>query len=222
MRIAFVVMAIAACSGRAAPEHVLADDVAMFCGAWQANGGPARMSDLEDYIASRIKSTELREVFARIGPDDDSWPQLYSSLHSEKKYPVRPPAVRESPELVLTVSAGGAVSDHGAPIATADVEMRARAAYVRDRETSVSIIADPAVPFQRVLTILDAAKRVGLARFAFGADAAHLIRLPRQRTTDGSSTTPGLMIGFATNGDVVVAGNAVADASLDGVPSAPG
>ncbi len=232
MKLAWLVIAVAACSGR---DALLADDVAMFCGAWEANGRPERISDLSQYIATRIQSTELRDAFAHTGPGDDP-SHLLRSLHSivdrigvkscptldwmDRTYPPRRPVAQEASELVLTLSATGGVtaSDRGAPAQTtgdADLELRLRATAMRDPETELSIVADPAVPVQSLVALLEAGKNVGLARLAFGTDAAHLIRLARARATSGASTAPNLVIDIGPKGEVVVGGKVVADTELD-------
>ncbi len=235
MKIAWLVIAVAACSARAP----LADDVAMFCGAWEANGRPARIGAMAEYIASRIKTAEMRDVFAGIGPEDDSWPQLFKSLHSmvdrvgvtscptlewmEKTYvPGLRPVAATTHELVLTLSAAGVMTttDRGAApteLAGADLAVWLRAAVMRDPDIALSVIAEPAVTFERVLAIRDAAKSEGLERFAFGTEAAHLVPFTFQQATAGAQPTANLVVEFSASGEVFVAGNLVADSDLDAV-----
>jgi hypothetical protein len=68
MRLVFVLVLVAGCKSQPAQAPLVAD-VKLFCGAWEERGRPAKMTELATYLSSKIKSTELLEGFAGIGPD---------------------------------------------------------------------------------------------------------------------------------------------------------
>ncbi len=70
----------------------------------------------------------------------------------------------------VVVPTDGRVLVNGVPLADdAVLEERARAALADDAELRAVIQADGAVPHRRVIAVLDALKRAGVTRIAFGA-----------------------------------------------------
>ena len=77
-------------------------------------------------------------------------------------------------EVVVSVSADGAYSVGGTPLAGRGVEALVAAlgaAAAGDRATTVIVSADAAAAHQSVINVLDAARRAGLARLVFAAQA---------------------------------------------------
>ena len=75
-------------------------------------------------------------------------------------------------EVVVAVSSDGRYAVGGAPLPSSDAETlrRALSEAARGRqEVQVVVAADALVAHQRVMTVLDAARAVGLTRIAFAA-----------------------------------------------------
>jgi biopolymer transport protein ExbD len=72
--------------------------------------------------------------------------------------------------LSVLLPTDGRILVNGAPVAgDAALVAAARTALARDPELRAVISADGAVPHRQVMTVLDALKRAGLVRIAFGA-----------------------------------------------------
>ena len=89
-------------------------------------------------------------------------------------------ALRERPqEIVVAIAADGRYAVNRTPLTARGVEAVAQALRPLAAEGSVLVVsADAAAPVQAVITVLDAARREGLTRITFAAQASSALGTP--------------------------------------------
>ena len=89
-------------------------------------------------------------------------------------------ALRERPqEIVVAIAADGRYAINRTPLTARGVEAVAQALRPLAVEGSVLVVsADAAAPVQAVITVLDAARREGLTRITFAAQASSALGTP--------------------------------------------
>ena len=89
-------------------------------------------------------------------------------------------ALRERPqEIVVAIAADGRYAINRTPLTARVVEAVAQALRPLAAEGSVLVVsADAAAPVQAVITVLDAARREGLTRITFAAQASSALGTP--------------------------------------------
>src|SRR5450432_922462 len=120
-----VALVVMACSSHDRADQTpalsaqLADDVVMFCRAWESDGRPTNISALAAYLASHIKSKELLSMFAIPPEGDPDFKKLHALVREagvtscptldwmETKYARPIPAAPTPSSVVLEISTRG-------------------------------------------------------------------------------------------------------------------
>jgi len=114
--------------------------------------------------------------------------------------------------LTIEVAASGALRANGVAIAEADVGNLFRAAFARDKATSVILVTDPAASQAVVTRLADLAKSAGITKLAVSPRAATPPATTPPTTTPPTATPP-------NRGSA--AGSAASPANVERSPIAP-
>lgn len=88
--------------------------------------------------------------------------------------PLPPPTARTAaptsapaPRIIVSITSRGEIFVAGTPIADGALPAKLRELASRNKDTELMIAADKAVPYARVLFVLDHARQAGLTRISF-------------------------------------------------------
>lgn len=163
---------------KGAGSLVVATVLVALCACNSSSDKEARAKQAQqlDVLQKQVTSlhtevTGLRTEVTSLRTELSKWRDLLTKPYITKDISIEMPKAAAKPasvdpKLVVNITRDGKVFVAGKAVAEADLDKTFAAVVAHDKDTQMVISADNHVPYRRVITVMDRAKRAGVRRIA--------------------------------------------------------